>query len=98
MSLTKNTIKTMPKERNKAAGALKRQWHSVIKAKKEGRQNISVSPLVVLSRRLRSSECDWAVAHATGSTQCRQGCCEDAHNHLNDGLPSFLLHSIRYYG
>ena len=40
------------------------------------------------------SEYDWAVAHATGCSQCSQGCCDDARQHLQNGLPSFLLHSI----
>ena len=39
------------------------------------------------------SECDWAVTHATRSAEGSQGCREDADDDLNDGLPSFLLHS-----
>ena len=39
------------------------------------------------------SECDWAVAHATRSSEGSQGCREDADDDLNDGLPSFFLHS-----
>ena len=41
------------------------------------------------------SKSDWAMPHTTGGSQCRQGSCKYAHNHLNDGLPRFLFHSIR---
>ena len=33
------------------------------------------------------------MAHARGSSEGSQGCREDAHDDLNDGLPSFFLHS-----
>ena len=39
------------------------------------------------------SECDGSVAHATRSAKGSQSCREDADDDLNDGLPSFLLHS-----
>ena len=34
-----------------------------------------------------------AVAHARGGAEGSQGCREDADDDLQDGLPSFLLHS-----
>jgi len=40
------------------------------------------------------SDCEWAVAHATRSAEGSQSCREDADDDLNDGLPSFLLHSV----
>ena len=52
----------------------------------------AVSPLVLESV-ISFSECDWAVAHARGRSKGSQGCREDADDDLNDGLPSFLLHS-----
>ena len=42
------------------------------------------------------SDGEWALTHATGGSEGSQGCREDAHNQLNDGLPSFLFHSIRF--
>ena len=39
------------------------------------------------------SDSEWAVAHARGSSEGSQGCREDADDDLNDGLPSFFLHS-----
>ena len=39
------------------------------------------------------SDGDWAVAHARGGAKGSQSCREDADDDLNDGLPSFLLHS-----
>ena len=52
-----------------------------------------------------SSDSEWAVAHARGSSEGSQGCREDADDDLNDGLPSFFLHSafmvflgVDYYG
>ena len=39
------------------------------------------------------SECDGSVTHTRGSSEGSQGCREDADDDLNDGLPSFLLHS-----
>ena len=53
---------------------------------------LSAASLFV-SKCVSLSEYNRAVAHATGSAQCRQGCREDADDDLNDGLPSFLLHS-----
>ena len=51
------------------------------------------------------SDSEWAVAHARGSSEGSQGCREDADDDLNDGLPSFFLHSafmvflgVNYYG
>ena len=51
------------------------------------------------------SEYNRAVAHARGGAEGSQGCREDADDDLNDGLPSFLLHSafmlflwVDYYG
>ena len=51
------------------------------------------------------SDGEWAVAHAARSSEGSQGCREDADDDLNDGLPSFLLHSalmmflgVNYYG
>ena len=45
------------------------------------------------------------MAHARGSSEGSQGCREDADDDLNDGLPSFFLHSafrvflgVNYYG
>ena len=43
------------------------------------------------------SEGEWTVAHTTRSSEGSQGCREDWYNHLNDGLPSFFLHSIRCF-
>ena len=40
------------------------------------------------------SECDGSVTHARGSSEGSQGCREDADDDLNDGLPSFLFHSV----
>ena len=62
---------------------------------KEGLAAQVCQSLFILYYSLRS-ESDWAMAHTTGSSQCRQGCCEDAHNHLNDGLPSSFLHNYRF--
>jgi hypothetical protein len=39
------------------------------------------------------SDGEWAVAHAARSSEGSQGCREDADDDLNDGLPSFFLHS-----
>ena len=39
------------------------------------------------------SEYDRAVAHATRSAEGSQGCRKDADDDLQDGLPSFFLHS-----
>ena len=39
------------------------------------------------------SEYNRAVAHARGGAEGSQGCREDADDDLNDGLPSFFLHS-----
>ena len=51
------------------------------------------------------SDCEWAVAHTARRAECSQGCREDADDDLNDGLPSFFLHSafrvflgVNYYG
>ena len=51
------------------------------------------------------SDGEWAVAHAARSSEGSQGCREDADDDLNDGLPSFFLHSafmvflgVDYYG
>ena len=41
-------------------------------------------------------KCDRSVAHATRRSEGSQGCREDADDELNDGLPSFLFHSIRF--
>ena len=38
------------------------------------------------------SDCEWAVAHATRSSEGSQGCREDWYDELNDGLPSFFFH------
>ena len=40
------------------------------------------------------SECEGSVTHARGSSEGSQGCREDADDDLNDGLPSFLFHSV----
>ena len=42
------------------------------------------------------SECDRSVTQAARRSEGSQGCREDADDELNDGLPSFLLHSIRF--
>ena len=42
------------------------------------------------------SECNWAVTHATRSAEGSQGCREDAHDDLDNGLPSFFLHSALF--
>ena len=54
---------------------------------------------------LCGSDSEWAVAHTRGSSEGSQGCREDADDDLNDGLPSFFLHSafmvflgVNYYG
>ena len=52
----------------------------------------AVSPLILESV-ISFSECNRAVTHATRSAKGSQGCREDADDDLNDGLPSFLLHS-----
>ena len=46
-----------------------------------------------VSKCVSSSECYRAVAHARGRSKGSQSCREDADDDLNDGLPSFLLHS-----
>ena len=40
-----------------------------------------------------SSFSERAATHARGSAEGSQGCREDADDDLNDGLPSFFLHS-----
>ena len=40
------------------------------------------------------SECDGAVAHATGGSEGGQGSGDDAGDDLQNGLPSFFLHSL----
>ena len=57
----------------------------------------AVSPLVLESV-ISFSEYDWAVAHTRGRSEGSQGSCEDADDDLNDGLPSFLLHSAFFLG
>ena len=42
------------------------------------------------------SECDGSVTHARGGAEGSQGCREDADDDLNDGLPSFFLHSALF--
>ena len=65
--------------------------------KKEGLTTLNVCQSFLVSGfKFQVSECDWSMPHATGCTQCRQGCCQYRHNHLNDGLPCFLFHSIRF--
>ena len=44
----------------------------------------------------KSSERDGAVTHARGSAEGSQGCREDAHGDLDNGLPSFFLHSALF--
>ena len=44
------------------------------------------------------SERDGAVAHATGSAQCREECCERGYYNLHRQLDeSFLFHNLRIY-
>ena len=66
--------------------------------------SVSAASLFV-SKCVSLSEYNWAVAHARGRSKGSQGCREDADDDLNDGLPSFLLHSafmlflgVDYYG
>ena len=66
--------------------------------------SVSAASLFV-SKCVSLSERDRAVAHATRSAEGSQSCREDADDDLNDGLPSFLLHSafmlflgVDYYG
>ena len=67
--------------------------HCTLRAKKRPTALVdAVSPLVLESV-ISFSECDWAVTHARGRSKGGQGCREDADDDLNDGLPSFLLHS-----
>ena len=42
------------------------------------------------------SDCNRAVTHARGSAEGSQGCREDAHDDLDNGLPSFFLHSALF--
>ena len=44
----------------------------------------------------RGLEGDGAVAHARGRAHCRQHRREYAHDELNNRLPSFLLHDLRF--
>ena len=54
--------------------------------------SVSAASLFV-SKCVSLSEYNWAVTHATRSAEGSQSCREDADDDLNDGLPSFLLHS-----
>ena len=67
--------------------------HCTLRAKKRPTALVdAVSPLI-LEDVISFSKCDWAVAHARGGSKGSQGCREDADDDLNDGLPSFFLHS-----
>ena len=55
----------------------------------------AVSPFVVESV-ISFSDGNWAVTHARGSAEGSQGCREDAHDDLDNGLPSFFLHSALF--
>ena len=54
---------------------------------------LSAASLFV-SKCVSLSEYNRAVAHARGGAEGSQGCREDADDDLNDGLPSFFLHSV----
>ena len=41
-------------------------------------------------------ECDRSVTQAARRSEGSQGCREDTDDELNDGLTSFLFHSIRF--
>ena len=70
--------------------------HCTLRAKKRLTALVdAVSPLVLESV-ISFSECDWAVAHAARSAEGSQGCREDAHGDLDNGLPSFFLHSALF--
>ena len=49
-----------------------------------------------VSKCVSLSEYNWAVTHATRSAEGNQGCREDAHDDLDNGLPSFFLHSALF--
>ena len=56
---------------------------------------LSAASLFV-SKCISLSEYDRAVTHATRSAEGSQGCREDAHDDLDNGLPSFFLHSALF--
>ena len=56
---------------------------------------LSAASLFV-SKCVSLSEYDRAVTHARGGSEGSQGCREDAHDDLDNGLPSFFLHSALF--
>ena len=56
---------------------------------------LSAASLFV-SKCVSLSEYNRAVTHARGGSEGSQGCREDADDDLNDGLPSFFLHSALF--
>ena len=70
--------------------------YGTFRAKKKLTALVDAVSSFVVESVISRSECNWAVAHATRSAEGSQGCREDADDDLNDGLPSFFLHSALF--